>query len=222
MQDLGIAIILLTTIIKLILWPLSRKSIKSQKALQELQPKIDELKTKYKGDQQAMGKELMALYKKYKVNPFSSCLPLLIQFPVFIAIYRVFREDLNKHLDLVYSFLTRPEIINASFLGLLDLSKPNVYLAILAGAAQFWQAKMMMAKKKKGLLATNVKKEGMAEIMNKQMLYFMPAITIFIGVTLPGGLTLYWLILTALTILQQKLVAKEQEKAPVIEGEIIE
>jgi YidC/Oxa1 family membrane protein insertase len=221
-RDLGVAIILLTAIVKLILWPLSRKSIKSQKALQELQPKIDELKIKYKGDQQAMGKELMALYKKYKVNPFSSCLPLLIQFPVFIAIYRVFREDLNKHLDLVYSFLYKPEVINASFLGLLDLSKPNIYLAVLAGAAQFWQAKMMMAKKKKGVLATNNKKEGMAEIMNKQMLYFMPAITIFIGVTLPGGLTLYWLILTALTILQQKLVVKEQEKITVIEGEVVE
>ena len=222
MQDLGVAIILLTVIVKLILWPLSRKSIKSQKALQELQPKINELKTKYKGNQQAMGKELMALYKKYKVNPFSSCLPLLVQFPVFIAIYRVFREDLNKHLDLVYSFLTRPEVINASFLGLLDLSKPNIYLAVLAGAAQFWQAKMMMAKKNKNAPAINGKKEGMAEIMNKQMLYFMPAITIFIGVTLPGGLTLYWLVLTLLTVLQQSLIVKKQEKTPVIEGEIIE
>lgn len=221
MQDLGIAIILLTIIIKLILWPLSRKSIKSQKALQDLQPKIDELKEKYKGNQQAMGKELMALYKKYKVNPFSSCLPLLIQFPVFIAIYRVFREDLNKHLDLVYSFLARPEIINASLLGLLDLSKPNIYLAVLAGAAQFWQAKMMMAKKTKNTSTVTGKKEGMAEIMNKQMLYFMPAITIFIGVTLPGGLTLYWLVLTLLTVLQQSLIVKSQEKTPIIEGEIV-
>jgi YidC/Oxa1 family membrane protein insertase len=132
-----------------------------------------------------MGKELMELYKKYKVNPFSSCLPLLIQFPVFIAIYRIFREDLNKHLDLVYSFLSRPEIINTSFLGLIDLSKPNVYLAVMAGAAQFWQAKMMMAKKnKKAVVVSGGKKEGMAEIMSKQMLYFMPAITIFIGVSL--------------------------------------
>jgi len=222
LQDFGVAIILLTVIVKLVLWPLSRKSIKSQKALQELQPKINELKIKYKGNQQAMGKELMELYKKYKVNPFSSCLPLLIQFPVFIAIYRVFREDLNKHLDLVYSFLYKPEIINTSFLGLIDLSKPNIYLAVMAGAAQFWQAKMMMAKKNKNSVDVGDKKEGMAEIMNKQMLYFMPAITIFIGVTLPGGLTLYWLVLTLLTVLQQSLIVKKQEKTPVIEGEVID
>jgi YidC/Oxa1 family membrane protein insertase len=222
LQDFGVAIVLLTVIVKLILWPLSRKSIKSQKALQELQPKINELKAKHKGNQQVMGKELMALYKKYKVNPFSSCLPLLVQFPVFIAIYRIFREDLNKHLDLVYSFLYRPEIINTSFLGLMDLSKPNIYLAVMAGAAQFWQAKMMMAKKDKNAVVPSNKKEGMAEIMNKQMLYFMPAITIFIGVTLPGGLTLYWLVLTLLTVLQQSLTVKKQEKTPIIEGEVIE
>lgn len=222
LQDFGVAIILLTIIVKLILWPLSRKSIKSQKALQDLQPKITELKAKYKGNQQAMGKELMELYKKHKVNPFSSCLPLLVQFPVFIAIYRIFREDLNKHLDLVYSFIYRPEIINTSFLGLMDLSKPNIYLAVMAGAAQFWQAKMMMAKKDKNAVVVKGKKEGMAEIMNKQMLYFMPAITIFIGVTLPGGLTLYWLVLTLLTVLQQSLVVKKQEKTPIIEGEVLE
>ncbi|MDD2681125.1 MAG: YidC/Oxa1 family membrane protein insertase [Patescibacteria group bacterium] len=223
LQDFGVAIILLTAIVKLVLWPLSRKSIKSQKALQDLQPKINELKAKYKGNQQAMGKELMELYKKYKVNPFSSCLPLLVQFPVFIAIYRIFREDLNKHLDLVYSFLYRPEIINTSLLGLMDLSKPSIYLAVMAGAAQFWQAKMMMAKKSNNAVSIpGEKKEGMAEIMNKQMLYFMPAITIFIGVTLPGGLTLYWLVLTLLTVLQQSLVVKKQEKTPIIEGEVIE
>lgn len=223
LQDFGVAIILLTVVVKLILWPLSNKSIKSQKAMQDIQPKINELKVKYKGDQQAMGKELMALYKKYKVNPFSSCLPLIIQFPVFIAIYRIFREDLNNHLDLVYSFIYRPEIINTSFLGLMDLSKPSIYLAVMAGAAQFWQAKMMMAKKKKNsVVVPSGKKEGMAEIMSKQMLYFMPAITIFIGITLPGGLTMYWLVLTLLTVLQQSLVVKKQEKTPVIEGEIIE
>ena len=222
-QDLGIAIILLTILIKLILWPLSQKSIKSQKSLQELQPKIDELKAKYKDKQQEMGAALMALYKENKINPFSSCLPLLIQLPFFIAVYRVFRDGLSKHLDLVYSFIAKPEIINTTFLGLLDLSKPNIYLAILAGLAQFWQAKMMMAKKKKAVVNSSPNKdESMTAIMNKQMLYFMPALTIFIGITLPGGLTFYWLILTLLTILQQFLVARSQNnKLSLIEGEVI-
>jgi YidC/Oxa1 family membrane protein insertase len=212
MQDLGVAIILLTTIIKLILWPLSHKSIQSQKALQELQPKIDELKAKYKDNQAEMGKALMDLYKQYKINPFSSCLPLLLQLPFFIAVYQVFRDGLSKHLELIYHFISKPEVINNVFLGFLDLSKPSIYLAVLAGAAQFWQAKMMMAKKAKTAVAVaNTKNDSMASIMNKQMLYFMPALTIFIGITLPGGLTLYWLVLTLLTVLQQFLISRSQK-----------
>ncbi len=224
MHDLGIAIILLTVIIKLILWPLSRKSIKAQKEMQELQPKIDELKSQYKGKekQQEMGKALMNLYKEHKVNPFSSCLPLLLQLPFFIAVYQVFSTGLSKHLDLVYSFIPRPEV-NSIFLGFLDLSKPNIYLAILAGGAQFWQAKMMMVKKSNNAVVGETKEDSMAAIMNKQMLYFMPALTIFIGITLPGGLTLYWLVLTLLTVLQQLLMNRPHNNKGlgVIEGEII-
>lgn len=221
-QDLGLAIIILTLIIKAILWPLSRKSIESQKALQEVQPKIDELKAKYKDDKQLLGQELMNLYKKNNVNPFSSCLPLLIQLPFFIAVFQVFKDGIDKHLDLVYPFITKPEFINSTFLGFMDLSKPVIYLAVLAGAAQFWQAKMMMAKRNKikSAEATNSKAESMTAIMNKQMLYFMPALTVFIGVTLPGGLTLYWFILTLLTVLQQSLINKKEQQNT-IEGEII-
>lgn len=222
-QDLGFAIIILTFIIKAILWPLSRKSIESQKALQEIQPKIDELKAKYKDDKQLLGQELMSLYKKNNVNPFSSCLPLLIQLPFFIAVFQVFKDGIDKHLELVYPFITKPDSINSMFLGLMDLSKPIIYLAVLAGAAQFWQAKMMMAKRKETKLpeANNSKAESMTAIMNKQMLYFMPALTVFIGVTLPGGLTLYWFILTLLTVLQQSLVNKKDQNKNLIEGQIV-
>lgn len=228
-QDLGLAIIMLTLVIKLILWPLSKKSIQSQSSMQAIQPKIDELKKKNKDNKEAMGQELMKLYKEHKVNPFSSCLPLLIQLPFFIAVFRVFRDGVGSHLELLYPFISRPENINSIFLGFMDLSKPVIYLAVLAGAAQFWQAKMMMAKKKqekKDELVVNKddKTENMAAIMSKQMLYFMPALTIFIGITLPGGLTLYWFILTLLTILQQALMnRKTQAIKPdsVVEGEII-
>lgn len=222
-QDLGLAIIILTIIIKIILWPLSKKSIQSQKALQAIQPKIDELKKKYKDNKQEMGQALMALYKENKVNPFSSCLPLLVQLPFFIAVFQVFKDGIDKHLKLVYPFIAVPENINSIFLGFMDLSKPIIYLAVLAGAAQFWQAKMMMAKNKKtNLLPSDSKAESMTNIMNKQMLYFMPALTIFIGATLPGGLTLYWFVLTLLTVLQQHLVNKNDKKeGGVIEGQIV-
>lgn len=221
-QDLGVAIILLTVIIKAILWPLNKKSIKSQKDLQELQPKLNELKKQYGDDKMGLSQATMNLYKESKINPLSSCLPLLIQLPFLFAVYRVFRDGLNNKLDLVYSFINKPEVINGVFLGFLDLNKPSIYLAVLAGLAQFWQAKMMSTKKPE-VKTDSSKDESMTSIMNKQMLYFMPAITIFIGISLPGGLTLYWFIITLLTALQQALIFKKKNSTSgkTIEGDII-
>lgn len=211
-NDLGIAIILLTIIIKIILHPLSIKSLKSQKELQDITPKINELKKKFKDDKQGLAKATMDLYKEHKINPFSSCLPLLLQFPFLIAVYRVFLNGVDKKLDLIYPFIYRPETINFFSFGFLDLSKPNVALAVLAGVAQFFQAKTMMAKKPKNVESDDSKGRDMSEMMNKQMLYLMPALTVFIGVSLPGGLTLYWFVLTLLTVLQQWYVFRKKQK----------
>ena len=225
-QDLGVAIILLTVLIKLILWPLGRQSIKSQKALQDLQPKIEELKKKYADNKVELSRATMEMYKENKVNPFSSCLPLLIQLPFLFAVYQVFRDGLGNKLDLVYSFISRPEIRDYVSFGFLDLNAPNIYLAVLAGLAQFWQAKMMITNAP-AIKSDGSKDESMTAIMNKQMLYFMPAITIFIGWSLPGGLTLYWFVITLLTALQQLVVFKKKNDSTnsgdkqLIEGEII-
>lgn len=221
-HDLGIAIILLTIIIKIVLLPLSKQSIKSQKALQELQPKINEIKAKYASNKEEMGRAMMDLYKQNKVNPFSSCLPLLIQLPFFFAVFKVFKDGLNETtLNFVYPFIDKPQEISSTFLGLVDLSKPSVVLAVLAGGAQFWQAKMMITKKAE-VKAEGAKDENIMAAMNKQMLYFMPAITIFIGITLPGGLSLYWFVITILTVLHQIYIfRKDKEIGKVIEGEVI-
>lgn len=211
-HDIGLAIILMTLVIKLILLPLSKQSIKSQKALQELQPKIDEIKKKYAGNKEEQGRAMMQLYKQEKVNPFSSCLPLLIQLPFLWAVFMVFRAGLSgQSLSLVYSFIYRPEFINTMSLGFIDLAKPNVFLAILAGLAQFWQAKMMTTKRPE-VKGDGAKDEDMMAIMNKQMLYMMPALTVFIGLSFPGGLALYWLVTTLLTALQQLYLLKQKKK----------
>ncbi|MDD5291370.1 MAG: YidC/Oxa1 family membrane protein insertase [Patescibacteria group bacterium] len=224
-HDLGLAIILLTVIIKAVLLPLSRQSIKSQKALQDLQPKIDEIKKKYANKKEEQGRAMLELYKENKVNPFSSCLPLLIQLPFLWAVFRVFRDGLaGNSLDLVYPFISRPEAVNSISLGFLELSKPNIYLAVLAGLAQFWQAKMMMTKKP-AIKSNGAKDENMMAVMNKQMLYFMPILTVFFGLTLPGGLTLYWFVTTVLTALQQLYIFKQPDEpnrgGGVVEGQII-
>lgn len=226
-SDLAIAIILLTIIIKVILYPLSKQSIKGQKSLQDLQPKIEEIKQKYSDDREKMGKEMMQLYKEHKVNPLSSCLPLLLQLPFLIAVFHVFRNGFGeKTLELVYPFISTPEAVNS----VIELSSPNWYLALMAGAAQFWQTKMMMADKPQ-VQSSGSKDESMSAIMNKQMMYFMPLITVFIGLTLPGGVALYILVVTVLTALQQKLLFKNtgngenkkeegSSKGEVIEGKV--
>lgn len=214
-HDIGLAIIALTIIIKLILHPLSVKSIKGQKALQDLQPKMEEIKKKHKNNQQEMTKATMALYKQEKISPFSSCLPLLVQFPFLIAVYQVFRKGLtnNQSLEILYSFVQNPGTINPISFGLFDLAKANFILAILAGAAQFWVSKMLISKKQPSrVLGTGAKDEAMTSIMNKQMMYFMPLITVFIGLSLPSGLTLYWFITTVLTGVQQMYIFNKQSK----------
>jgi len=208
-HDIGIAIIVLTLVVKLVLYPLSKKALEGQKALQNLQPKLDEIKKKYVDDKEGMSRAMMELYKQEKVNPLSSCLPLLIQLPFFWAIFKVFRDELSgKAITLLYSFIANPGILNTMAFGLIDFSKPNIVLAILAGASQFVQAKMMPMKTP-AVTTPGAKDENIMAAMNKQMLYFMPVFTVFICWTLPSGLAFYWFISTVLTIAQQKYVFRK-------------
>jgi len=209
-HDIGLAIIVLTIAVKLALYPLSQKSIKAQKSLQDLQPKVEALKAKYKGQKEKLASEMMGLYKTEKANPFSSCLPLLIQFPFLIAIYWVFRNGLTaESLDFIYPFISNPGQLNPVAFGFLNLSDTNILLALMAGAAQFWQVKMLSSKKP-GIKSKGSKDENMMSSMNKQMMYFMPIITIVIGLGLPGGLMLYWTVTALFTVFQQKLVFKKE------------
>jgi len=222
-HDLGVAIIALTIIIKLALWSLSKQQIKAQKSLQDLQPKIEEIKSKHANDKEAMSRAMLELYKEHKVNPLASCLPLLIQLPFLIAVFSVFRAGFtDETLKLVYSFIVRPETVNTLSFGFLELAKPNVALAVLAGLAQFWQTKMMMTNRAT-VKSKGARDEDMMAIMNKQMMYMMPILTIFFGLTLPGGLSLYWFVSTLLTGAQQVFVFnKKQKDNKVIEGEVVE
>lgn len=222
-HDLGITIIILTILIKIILLPLSKKSIKSQKSLQDLQPKMEEIKKKYADKKEEMSRAMMQLYKDNKVNPLSSCLPVLIQLPFLYAVFKVFRVGFSEEaLNLIYPFVHRPEVINYISLGFLDLSQKNVTLAVMAGLAQFWQGKMMSTKRPP-VKSAGSKDEDMMAIMNKQMVYLMPAMTVFIGISFPGGLTLYWFVTTLLGGLQQLYIFKKQNKNSneIIEGEIV-
>ncbi len=218
-NDMGLAIIALTIIVKLVLYPFTAAQIKQQRALQELQPKIDEVRSRLKDDKEGQAKELMELYKKEKVNPASSCLPLLIQLPIFIGLFHALRDGLaSKSMNLLYPFVANPGTINNMMFGVLNLSKPNVILAVLAGAVQFVQSWQMFRKPSPTTPpppevagSPGAKDESMAAMMNKQMMYVMPVVTVFIGLSLPGGLALYWFVMSLLMVAQQAFFLKKPQ-----------
>ncbi|HLD21376.1 MAG TPA: YidC/Oxa1 family membrane protein insertase [Patescibacteria group bacterium] len=222
-KDLGLAIIILTLLIKLILFYPSLKAMRAQKALQDVQPKLAELKKKYANDKEELGKQIMSFYKENKVNPLSSCLPVLIQLPILWALFKVFFAGLatdpqtglivvdqlnNLYEPLRSIYQTTP--INHMFLGFVNLAATkNIPLAVLSGVAQFLQAKMLSTKKA-AVQTPASKDEALAASMNKQMLYFFPIITIIFGFQFPAGVTLYWLFSTLFTWVQQLIFLRDR------------
>jgi YidC/Oxa1 family membrane protein insertase len=206
-HDFGIAIILLTIIIKTALVPLSIKSVKSQKALQDIQPKIKALQEKYKNDKEKQAKEVLEIYKTEKINPFGGILVLFIQLPILIALYSVFRKGLNStELVNLYSFVQNPESINTFFLNIVDLSKPNFIFAVIAGISQYFQTKMLMPSQK---ASSTDKNADFAKAMQVQMTYFMPIFTIIILLSLPSALGLYWIVGGVFSTIQQYFILKK-------------
>ena len=223
--DFGIATIIMTIAFKSLLIPLSRKQIESQKEMQELQPKIKKLQKKYKDDKEQLSKKTMALYKEHKVNPAAGCLPLIIQMVVFLTMYRVIiniskGDVLAVQADKLYSFIPAPESINGLFLGIMQLSEPNIILAGITAIAQFYQLKMMQTKNAKEKESKEkekgTKEPDFASIMQKQMLYIVPIMTLFIGLKFPSGLAIYWLTSTVFMIAQQWLIMHKEKKEQVM------
>lgn len=216
--DIGAVIILLTVLSRLALLPSFHKSLKHQKAMQVLQPKINEIKEKFKNDKQGEATAMMELWKKHDFNPAAGCLPLLIQLPILIALYQVFIRSLDGSvLAGLYSFVPNPGHIDPYFLHFLDLSKQSIPLAILAGALQYIQARMLLPK---GKIT-----DPAAKMSATMTLYYLPLITIILGIKiaiplstrtfhiglgLPAGLVLYWVVTTLFTIGQQYYLLRKE------------
>ena len=205
-HDFGVAIILLTVIIRIILYPVSVKALNSQKTLQALQPAVQEIQKKYKNNKEQLAKETLELYRQKKINPFSGLFLAIVQLPILIALYTVFWKGLNPaELNNLYSFVSNPGQINALFLGIVDLSKSSFTLAVLAGIFQFFQTKMLMLKNEPG----KGKSSDMSQIMQKQMVYFFPFLTVFILMSLPSAIGLYWTVSGIFSIIQQHFILKK-------------
>jgi len=222
-HDIGVAIVLLTLFVRFLLYGMNSKSIKSQRQLQEIQPKIKEIQQKYKEDKETQAKKLMELYQKNKINPLSGCLPLLIQLPILIALYQVFMNGFkDESLSLLYQgYVYNPIHLNPISMNFVNLSVPNVYLAFIAGILQYYQTKMLMGTKEDKAENKEENKEktsadqtqDFAKIMNKQMIYIMPVMTFMFALSFPSGLALYWAVTTAFAIIQQYLIMEKQNKA---------
>lgn len=247
--DLGIAIIILTVLIKALLFPLNWKSLKVQKKMKVVQDRMNKIKeTVTDKDQQAM--QIMSLYKTEKVNPFSSCLPLILQLVVLIGLINVLNGYMTGQIKIdgqmqpianaLYKNVgfIKTEHVNfeKTAFGFLDLTQKaiskdattnknvfNIYgivLALLSGVLQYIQTKMMTPKTVAS--AEGTKSDEITSAMNKQMLYIFPLMTVWIGLSFPIGLTLYWIISSILSIGQQAMILKSSEKENKIDNKVID
>ena len=179
-KNYGVAIILLTTVIKLIFWPLTNKSYTSMKSMQKLQPEMQKLRDKFKNDKERLNKEMMQLYKTHSVNPLGGCLPMIVQIPVFFALYQVLLNSIAlRHAPFAF--------------WLTDLSAKDPYYItpILMGASMFVQQKMTPTT---------------ADPMQAKIFMMMPIVFTFMFLNFPSGLVIYWLVNNLLTILQQYFI----------------
>ncbi len=203
-QDLGLAIILITIVVRVILLPLFEKQTRYQLMMQKIQPKIKEAEKKHKGDREKQTAAMLEIYKEHKTNPFSGFLLLFIQIPILIALYKIISAVLGSGFgEDLYSFIPKPETINIMFLGLINLGKANILIVVLAALAQFFQAKTTMFKRRPGEEETPQEKAG------RTMVYVTPLLTIFLFYNFPAAISLYWLVASVFSVVQQIIIKRK-------------
>lgn len=209
-QDFGIAIILLTIFIRLLLYPLFQKSLRAQKQMAEIQPHIKQIQNDHKDNKEEQARRLMELYREKGVNPFSGCFPIIIQLPILIALYQVFLKIFDPaQMNFLYSFITRPDVVNQTAFGFINLAEKSLILAVLAGVSQYFQA-LTMPQSNASVASAKTQEPDMAKILSYQTKYLFPVLIIIFSWNLPAALPLYWTVLNLFAIVQQKLVTSGQ------------
>lgn len=209
--DLGIAVIIFTVAIRLILFPLAQSSLRTQMVAQKIQPEIDKLREKHKDNPQEQARAIMEVYRTNRINPFSSIFFLFIQIPIIFGLYFMF---LKSGLPIVneaflYSFVNGPEHASTLFLGLVDMTARSIPIAVLAGITQFIQARLMKTPepKKEGSFGHDFMKG-----LQFQMKYIFPVIIVFVSAALPASIALYWTTSNLFSIAQEAVIRKRLAK----------
>lgn len=209
--NVGVAIVLLTLLVRGALSPLSHRSVVSQQKMRLLTPHLEKIKEKHKDDKQEQARRTMELYKEYGINPFSGCLFVVVQLPIIFALYYVFLKGLpHLNTEHLYSFVHLPSAVSMVFLG-VDLSlKKNIIFALLASVAQYFQIKLSVP-----ALAPTEKdtkqafKDDFARSFNVQMRYMLPVIVFGISYSLASAVALYWTTSNFFSIAQELYVARK-------------
>lgn len=203
-NDFGVAIIVLTVIIRTLLYPLNQSAINNQKKIADLQPKLQELQKMLSGKREQLAEGTLKLYRDARVNFLMIFFPFLVQLPILIALFRILGIDLgNNTASLLYPFIPQPENINFQLFGRIDGQHSYAFFALLAGFLQFVQAKMMTPAN------AGSQKSPFERILHQQTIYFFPVLTFLILMRLPSALALYWIITTLFSIGQQYAVTKK-------------
>ena len=213
--DLGLAIIALTIVVKLVLLPLSLKAARTQLVMRTLEPKLAELKERFKNDREQLARKTMDAYKEAGVNPFASIFLVFLQIPIIIALYlSVFSGGGVKfpevNVELLYSFISIPETVNMMFLGFVDIAAKSLPLALLAGVTQFIHTSLAMppvAPRDKD--AAPSFGEDFKRSMQLQMKYVMPVIIFFVAYTISAAIALYFLVSNIVAIGQEYVVRSQ-------------
>lgn len=216
--DAGLVVIVFTIFVKLILFPLARKSVRTQILMRSAEKSVKEIKEKYK-DKQEQALKIMQYYKEKGINPFSSILLLFVQLPILIALYKMFLDGLQTiDQTLLYSFVSAPEHVNTIFIGLIDVMSKSYIIAILAAISQFGYAYFAIPKASEKKQNESFQ-ENMARNMNMQMKYVFPIVIFFISYYTGVALALYWttsnIFMIGQEIFVRKQLAKKQEKKQV-------
>jgi len=209
--DIGLAIILLTAIVKIVLFPLFQKAAETQIAMKKVEPEMARIKEQYKNDQETQTKKILELYRTNKINPFSSIIVLIIQIPIILALYWVFQGSFKFDPSQLYSFVHIPEILSTKLFGLIDITSRSAFLAILAGVTQYFQISLTLppAPKKKGNELNF--KEDFARSMNMNMRYFMPILLGYMAYVLSSAISIYW-VTSNLFAIGQELYVRHKRK----------
>jgi YidC/Oxa1 family membrane protein insertase len=214
--DAGIIIILVTIIVRLALFPLSQKSIRTQLKMKDIGPELESLKLKYKNDKQEQAKQTMSFYKQKGVNPFSGFFAILIQFPIIISLYRIFYAGGIGKIDpaLLYSFVHVPShAVGMIFLGFINLTSKNLIFALLAAITQFFQAQIITPPQPP-VVAGAEKSIGndLARSMTFQSKYVFPILIFFIAYAVSAAVSLYWIVSNTFSICQELYVRRQYKK----------